>query len=373
MLTMMIAKQLNYCNGCKKVIEISFIEVDNYLFHNTCFTCFDCKTIISGKYQKYLSRYFHPKCYKIFAGLFCNHCKQMLDDKWTEFNGRNYHRNCYIKFIQPKCNICSNPLLEKYVSDLNGNYHTQCHKENILPKCSICTFPLENTYLVDPWGNKYHEHHTQNGVLCNSCSRVISEKITHGGFQFDDGRFLCSLCEASIIKSDLDIEASKHRVIQQLSSVGLKNISENYLILLVDISTLNKKSGLLQNKDLKGFTYIEIHSDEYSIVSRNYEIYILFGLPKIEFDAVLAHELVHVWLAEKNYTFSDIFKEGFCNLASALIYDNDDTKFSRIHLNHMLNNDDSVYGEGYRKCRKLLAQYGWDNLIYNVSNKSVPF
>ena len=68
--------------------------------------------------------------------------------------------------------------------------------------CDVCFEPLNKSYLEDAWGNKYHEKHLENGFFCDTCSRIISKRITRGGFQFNDGRFMCNLCEASIVKTD---------------------------------------------------------------------------------------------------------------------------------------------------------------------------
>ena len=367
------AQQDNYCSDCKKYISETYIKVDEIKFHKDCFKCLKCKNNISGKFEKYQSQYFHPKCYKIFAGLYCMHCNQILNEQWIEYNKTKYHNECYLHYIQPHCTVCSMPLTKSYTTDDNGSYHKNCYRNHILPKCSICTLPLENTILKDPWGNKYHEYHSNEGVLCNSCSRVISEKITQGGFLFEDGRYICSLCEASIIKSKDDIVLSKIRVIKQLQNVGITSIPKDIPINIVDKKYLNNMSGSLGHNDLKGFTQIESNILNNNIINRVYHIYILFGLTKIEFDAVLAHELIHVWLEENEQTYSDAFTEGFCNLASALIYINDNTKFSRIHLNSMMNNNDSLYGDGYRKCKNLLNLYGWDLLIKKTLEGNIKF
>ena len=152
-------------------------------------------------------------------------------------------------------------------------------------------------------------------------------------------------------------------IVEKLQNVGVTSIPKDIPINIVDKKYLNNMSGSLGHNDLKGFTQIESNILNNNIINRVYHIYILFGLTKIEFDAVLAHELIHVWLEENEQTYSDAFTEGFCNLASALIYINDNTKFSKIHLNNMMYNNDPLYGDGYRKCKNLLNLYGWDLLI----------
>ena len=48
-----------------------------------------------------------------------------------------------------------------------------------------------------------------------------------------------------------------------------------------------------------------------------------------------------------------------------LIYDNDDTHFSKIHLNAMKNDPNPIYGEGYRQIKSKYEKLGWKKLIEN--------
>ena len=94
----------------------------------------------------------------------------------------------------------------------------------------------------------------------------------------------------------------------------------------------------------------------------------LFGLPRIEFEAVLAHELLHVWLYQNQITLSLTSTEGFCNLGSYLIYKNDNTHFSSIHIQAMNTSKDIVYGKGYREMKIQLEKLGWEKLIESLSS-----
>ena len=52
--------------------------------------------------------------------------------------------------------------------------------------CTVCLHKLNNNYLIDAWGNKFHDYHEDHGHYCDSCSRLISEAITHGGYKTID-------------------------------------------------------------------------------------------------------------------------------------------------------------------------------------------
>ena len=234
--------------------------------------------------------------------------------------------------------------------------------------CIICLQPLQGEFLVDAWGNTFHSRHENEGVFCFSCSRIISEGVTQGGYIYSDGRHLCSLCQTSVVKEDSVIQNSYRSVLNQLESVGIQNIPRDLSIELVGLDQLNNNSGNLAHSHLKGFTKTNLLNKNESPLTRTYQIFLLNGLPKIEFEAVMAHELLHVWIYENELKLSSFVSEGFCNLGSELIYNNDPTKFSQIHLKALAENNHLNYGDGYLFMKKTLEKEGWNNLLKNLAD-----
>ena len=235
------------------------------------------------------------------------------------------------------------------------------------PNCTICLQPLQGEFSVDAWGNTFHSRHENEGVFCFSCSRIISEGVTHGGYIYSDGRHLCSLCHTSVVNEDSVIQNAYRSVLNQLESVGIQNIPRDLSIELVSLDQLNKNSGNLAHSNLKGFTKTELLTNSKNNQTRTYQVFLLNGLPKIEFEAVLAHELLHVWLYEQNAVLSLEKTEGFCNLGGSLIYENDSTQFSRIHLQAMESEPDPIYGGGFRSMKSRLDKLGWNKLLTNIA------
>jgi len=304
----------------------------------------------------------------IWGNQTCNHCNISLGNSWIEFEGNEYHEKCYKDHIQLKCQHCLKHMSDSYISSNDKSYHNKCYSQHILPKCDICLLPLETQYLIDAWGNQFHETHKNEGHECYSCSRIISSEITQGGFQLNDGRFLCSLCETNIIKTNEEIINSFNTVISKLNQVGISNIPTNIPIHLLYRNQITRKSELLASDHLKGFTHTKETTTIFS-TSRDYTIFILNFLPKTEFNAILAHELLHVWLIEHEIEMNDKDTEGFCNLGSMLMYQHTNTQFSNIHLQNMDANEDAIYGDGYRKLKKQLEKLGWKTLIQNIKHK----
>ena len=229
--------------------------------------------------------------------------------------------------------------------------------------CSICLQPLDNIFSVDPWGNAFHTKHEHEGIFCHSCSRIISQGVTQGGYIYSDGRHLCRLCKITAVHDNSAIQSADKSVISQFDSVGITNIPNDIPISLVGLKQLNQKAGELSHIKLKGFTRIDPALDKAIQSVYSFQIFILFGLPRIEFEAVLAHELLHVWLQQNQIILSPATSEGFCNLGRYLIYNNDQTQFSMIHLLAMENDPDPIYGKEYLKMKVHLKQKGWNNLI----------
>ena len=264
------------------------------------------------------------------------------------------------------CNHCKQSILSSWIIHADKNYHSNCYENDIAPKCSLCFERLKGEYLIDAWGNPFHKEHEKNGIYCSSCSRIISEGVTQGGYNLNDGRFLCSLCQSNIIESIPQINTSKLKVLNLLQEIGIKGIKEEISITLGNRIFLQKTANEISSSHLKGFTEFSYLDSPFGKLVSKYEIYILDRLPAIEFEAVLAHEYLHVWLYEKNIELPPAEREGFCNLASAYIYENNGTTFSKIHLDSMDKDSHPNYGQGFRMMKFKLEQMGWKRLLHSL-------
>jgi len=232
-----------------------------------------------------------------------------------------------------------------------------------IQNCSICLQPLIADFSMDAWGNAFHSNHEKEGLFCHSCSRIISQGVTRGGYVYPDGRHLCSLCQITVVHKDSSILRAYQSVTTQLGTIGITNFPMGIPINLVDLNQLNENAGNLSHLKLKGFTHFETNSDSQTDNDGLYHIFILFGLPRIEFEAVLAHEFLHVWLELNSIQVNEKTSEGFCNLGSYIIYKNDYTHFSQIHLQAMENDLDEIYGSGFRYMKSILLEIGWEELL----------
>ena len=222
--------------------------------------------------------------------------------------------------------------------------------------CDICKGNIEKNYFIDAWGNKYHEYHKRDGEFCSTCSRIISARLTSGGFQFNDGRYMCRLCSTSMIDSNEKKISSTLSIIKLLNDKGINIIEDGINISLVDKNTLKDAIIHLPSHNKETVKAITI------LNNNKYEIKILWGLNQIEFESALAHELLHVWIDYNNIRLNEAKLEGFCNLGSALVYKYYNNQLSNILLKSMQNNKDPIYGRGYKYMNSLLKVHGWDSL-----------
>ena len=301
----------------------------------------------------------------------CDYCKKNIIGKYYFLEQKKYHEECYNQNIVPKCNFCKESLLGRYVVNEDGNYHNDCYKNNILPKCSVCIRPLEKEYNYDAWDNKYHGYHSNGKGNCSSCSRIISERTTNGGYIHIDGRAICNLCDKDIVNTKLEIEDSRKRVLLLLEEIGFQSLSNEIPIILKnrnELSLLMPHSSMISGLTNLEHSYKENYLGQISDEKKEYEIFILDKLNPIDFDSILAHEYLHVWLYENNLNYNSQITEGFCNLARAYIYQKNLDKYSIIQLNKMNEDPDLDYGVGYRIANLCLDNYGWNEMIKLFEN-----
>lgn len=353
------------CKNCKKPIASTYIKVDGDVFHPQCFLCAQCKKQITGSYQEYKGKHYHPQCYKIKVGLLCAKCGKVLEDSWIELEGKKFHPQCK----EIRCQICGHIISEDYVYDQDGKYHQQCFLNRKAPRCHVCDLPIQGQHIIDSWGHQahvYHGHHKTQ--LCEYCGRIISEATSNNGVIYSDGRLVCGICQLTAVNDQHKLHNATEQVKNLLATppASFNDIPYPIPIQLVDLPNLKKQGGTKINSDSRGFTRSHILSENKKRIKIEHTIYILYGMPLLQFQAVLAHEMLHAWLTTKDITLPDKEMEGFCNLGSALIFQADSSTYSRLMLERMEKNPDPIYGAGYRLMTQQLKKLGWQKLKANL-------
>ena len=201
--------------------------------------------------------------------------------------------------------------------------------------------------MVDAWNQVMCAVHKVE--LCSSCGRFVKPTDLH----LADGRSLCSLCRPSIVSAQPHIEWVEKRVRPILAKYGIGDLPANIPIKIVTPAEMaSVKDGnqivLGQHGLTKTIVSMGLCSKQF-----NHTIYILDNTPKIRFAGVLAHEMLHVWLNEKDASLSPMHTEGFCNMGSFVVYKEIANEISLHMIAQMEKNPNPVYGDGFRSVRRL--------------------
>tara|TARA_B100001013_G_C24586567_1_gene432957 strand:+ start:135 stop:1217 length:1083 start_codon:yes stop_codon:yes gene_type:complete len=325
--------------------------------------CNYCNKELQGQYIIHKNNNYHHHCYDKHIQIYCDQCGLKIDGSFNSSNGKNYHKTCYQQYIQKRCDECGDLINSIYNIKDGKEYHESCYIEYILPKCDICKQPVEDTYIEDFWGNYYHEYHSKKMPDCDNCSRLICDPLTGGGYSVNSQRFVCNICKPKVITKRYQIEPNLREVLVILNSVGINNLPKKIPITLVDSrEDLIRLSGNRLG-NIQGYTNYEVSTLSGTIIDQDYHIYILSNLHGVIFNAVLAHELLHVYLFQNDLELEPDIREGFCNLGSNIVYEHYGSNLSRYRIKSMDESSDPDYGLGYKKMKSVLDQIGWKRLL----------
>jgi DNA-directed RNA polymerase subunit N (RpoN/RPB10) len=331
--------------------------------------CAACgKPITEGEWVRVDSKYYHPNHFT------CAACGQPIGaGHFYAHEGTYYDSACYVERVLPKCAYCGEPVGSAWVTYGGKPYHRECYENHIALRCSMCGEIIEGPYLTDIWGNSYHERH-KNEPRCFSCGRLISP-ASNGGETYADGRTICGLCRTDVIKKPNDAKEIMRQVQATLATLGIEIDRDNLPLHLVGRDRLAEVS-LEPRGDLvlEAYTYFEKESWLLGLVTeRKFNIYVLYGLPRMEYTAVIAHELMHVWLGLKAPMYQDnAMVEGTCNYASYLVLKQIGSDDANRRIEEMTNSPDAIYGEGFRKVTAEVNRTGLSAWLDYLNDNTKP-
>lgn len=323
---------------------IFFLNIATALGQNT--VCSYCNREIEGDYIKVGNRYFHTNHF------LCDYCKKPLSEKFMSENSKYYHSECYAEVKGLKCDYCKKAITDEYMISQNKKYHKTCY-EQISPKCKVCEKTLIGTYSVDYYGNKYHTYHENEFPRCISCNRLITMSITSGGRNYSDGRSICNICFAEAIFDQGRISGLLEKVRSKLSQMGISISSAQISIRGVSLIELKEVAGDYFSENVKGFCETSMETSGKNRTRYSHNIYVLNGLPATNIESIIAHELMHVWLAQNTkQTQSKSVTEGSCNYVSFLYLAQSSASLTKQLMEEIENDPSPVYGGGFRAIKK---------------------
>jgi len=233
-------------------------------------------------------------------------------------------------------------------------------------KCVICGNELKGTYYIDPWGNCACASHER--IMCDCCFRFIGRYSTyssvskHYGYDLMDGRYVCGICqETSVVKRE-QIRESAVFVMDLLKKAGFDIPHGKTSVKLLSQDEMRKKSPTALG--LCSYRYTIGHPE-----TTTAKIFILHGVPKVMFESVLAHELLHFWL-HYNGVEDPENEEGFCNVGGALVLNYYAAKYGDKFAEYLRSRDnknpDYYYGVKFLEQKKKLQNMGWKEYVEKI-------
>ncbi|CAG9462846.1 unnamed protein product [Pedinophyceae sp. YPF-701] len=324
----------------------------------------------------------------------CAACGQRLSGQVFRAGSKKFHKGCLV------CGMCRTPISGGKVcsapDDPDALLHEACYVST-LPECSVCRVKLSGAYRKVPYWNQEHcsEHSTDGTLQCDSCHRLqrrgVDQFVRLEPRVGRSGRAICGDCSETRLGSTVALVDLYKEVSQDLRSMGI-NVGDDIPVQLVDSSALNQahsedashppvstKKHTQQpsrRRQCRGLTVCEAtQAYERDKFGRSTAIgppkvdvtaiLILGGLPEITTGAVLAHELTHAWLKRNGAMHLDpAVEEGLCELVAhtwlQLPYrvpapEKKEGSLHRFLLWYQENNQDPIYGEGFRKAKASLA------------------
>ncbi len=283
----------------------------------------------------------------------CTACGKPIEGDAFHTQGRVYHPNCFV------CAVCERPITGSYSEQKGTVYHNDCFLERVALKCALCQDVLRGEYLQDYWGNSYCKRHDGEAPMCDSCGRFVSEKLTGGGTRYDDGRFICNICKPASMTDVDDILEIVYEVGEHMKTFGMNVDYNGIKIHLIGRDKMQTLSGHHSN-GLRGFTdYREDWRVFGKSKNRQMDIYLLYGMPRMEIINTVAHELAHVWqFNHARFRNEREWSEGSCNYAAYLVLGKYPGKESSFFRTSLTRDTDPVYGDGFRRVKTLADAEG---------------
>ncbi len=262
-----------------------------------------------------------------------------------------------------RCGACNQPVTTRSKKVGKSSYHLACFQ------CAACSksFRGGDRFQLDQWGTLAHVTHVTQMFDCGSCGRLFPRRGASRDQIYPDNRVACRVCRDDAILDLEELKSLRNEVTVILESVGIARPGGAVELKLVSKRELDNEAKRIHvGGNLKGLTvsrFRTVSSKKGSETTFFHAVYVLFGLPKSEIRSVIAHELMHVWLNERQVEAPADVIEGFCNLGSDHVLRQDTTRVAWILMDNMKTNPSPAYGGGYRKMIARLGQVGWPRIL----------
>jgi hypothetical protein len=272
--------------------------------------------------------------------LLCDYCRRMITGPYLVYDGRNLHEACYYQ-------------------------HYARH-------CGICSTVISGQYIFNSWGDTVCAVHLGEYPTCEYCDRLVAPQLSGPGAHYKDGRDVCGNCESWAVKDPAEVQALLDTVRQALVTNGILIDRELQLSCIDKRQMLDVNSAL--GKEAWAYTDFKQRASFFGLwKSESIRIYVLSRLPRVILQAVLAHELMHVWLfAHAPLDMDPTLCEGSCEYAAHLVLRGHRDAYADFLRESQETSDDLVYGVGFRSVRDYVKRVGVPAWLDYLRGHSTP-
>lgn len=246
------------------------------------------------------------------------------------------------------------------------------------PICRACGQAIGpgGRYVVDSWKDAYHPEHSAV-VRCLFCARGITAFSDPGRVLPGSSHWACGACARRGVLALGVARAYQEDTRRRMARWGVV-LPANLPLRLAGESELRAKSRSHpgQNATVRGLTerssWVNRATGQ-EAGQRQVKFVMMSGMPPEDFQAVMAHEMMHAWIfLDKQPNHSPDLEEGACNLAAYyLMQELGNAEANRVKA-EIYRSLDPVYGEGLRRAIRVVQARQFPGLV-EILRRSTDF
>jgi hypothetical protein len=206
------------------------------------------------------------------------------------------------------------------------------------PTCAVCRQPIRGSYYTNQWNLTFHGHH----ATCDACGHPTGE---HGHNP------LCVPCRSTVVSTPQAATTRARAVRHLLRARGIHIGDRRVAYGIARVPNPGHNSLGVTNS-----TVIRTAS---GVTTTDIEVVVKRDLPGLLFDAVVAHELTHVWFRVHGVEPAPIVNEGVAELTAYWMLTQAASPHAAAMASQIANNRDRLYGRGFRLAHGAERRHGW--------------
>lgn len=207
-------------------------------------------------------------------------------------------------------------------------------------RCVVCEQTIRGTYFMNYWGLPFHGHH----ATCTACGYPTAEQ---------GGEALCRGCRPTVVAS-AEVATVRTRAVR-------RTLERRGIVIGPHLVRYGLARIVRPGHASLGVCQATWHRSAASISCR-IEVTIKRGLPALLFDAVVAHELTHVWFRDHDVRPAAVVEEGVAELTAFWVLGRIGGQRAEALQHQIAINRDRTYGGGFRLARQAERRHGWPHV-----------